>query len=151
MPLNCTLKMVKIIKFAVCIFYCNKKLQAKKGEMTKRNFFFPFIFISWRLITLQYCSGFRHTLTWVSHGFTCVTHPDPPSHLPPPSHPSGSSQCIQRGLEICFTLDNTHVSMLFSQIMTKRNLKDIWIKCDVWTSLVPNSNTPTLKNSFYKS
>ena len=40
MPLNCTLKMVKIIKFAVCIFYCNKKLQAKKGEMTKRNFFF---------------------------------------------------------------------------------------------------------------
>ena len=26
-------------------------------------FIFPFIFISWRLITLQYCSGFRHTLT----------------------------------------------------------------------------------------
>ena len=24
--------------------------------------FFPFIFISWRLITLQYCSGFCHTL-----------------------------------------------------------------------------------------
>ena len=52
--------------------------------------FFPFIFISWRLITLQYCSGF-------CHGFTCLTHPhpDPPSPLPPPSspHPSGSSQC----------------------------------------------------------
>ena len=27
------------------------------------TFFFPFIFISWRLITLQYCSGFCHTLT----------------------------------------------------------------------------------------
>ena len=26
-------------------------------------FFSPFIFISWRLITLQYCSGFCHTLT----------------------------------------------------------------------------------------
>ena len=25
--------------------------------------FSPFIFISWRLITLQYCSGFCHTLT----------------------------------------------------------------------------------------
>ena len=25
--------------------------------------FLPFIFISWRLITLQYCSGFCHTLT----------------------------------------------------------------------------------------
>ena len=38
------------------------------------TYFFPFIFISWRLITLQYCSGFCHTLTWISHGFTCVAH-----------------------------------------------------------------------------
>ena len=26
---------------------------------------------------------FCHTLTWISHGFTYVPHPDPPSHLPP--------------------------------------------------------------------
>ena len=45
-------------------------------------FIFLFIFfISWRLITLQYCSGFCHTLTWISHGFTCIPHPDPHSHL----------------------------------------------------------------------
>ena len=44
--------------------------------------FYLFIFISWRLITLQYCSSFCHTLTWISHGFTCILHPDPPSHLP---------------------------------------------------------------------
>ena len=31
-----------------------------------------FIFISWRLISLQYCSGFCHTLTWISHGFTQI-------------------------------------------------------------------------------
>ena len=48
--------------------------------------------------------------------------------LPPPSpsHPSGSSQCtspehpvssIEPGLVICFTYDNIHVSMLFSQII----------------------------------
>ena len=43
-------------------------------------FFFNFyFFISWRLITLQYCSGFCRTLKWLSHGFTCVPHPDPPS------------------------------------------------------------------------
>ena len=48
-------------------------------------FFFSFIFISWRLIPLQYCSGFCDTLTWISHGFTFVPHSDPPSHLPP--HP----------------------------------------------------------------
>ena len=45
-------------------------------------FFFSFIFISWRLITLQYCNGFCHTLTWISYGFTRVPHPDPRSHLP---------------------------------------------------------------------
>ena len=52
-------------------------------------FIFPFIFISWRLITLQYCSGFCHTLTWISHGFTCVPHPDPLSRLPPHPIPLG--------------------------------------------------------------
>ena len=51
--------------------------------------FFPFILISWRLITLQYCSGFCHTLTWISHGFTCVPLPNPPSRLPPHPIPLG--------------------------------------------------------------
>ena len=51
--------------------------------------FFPFIFISWRLITLQYCSGFCNTLTWISCGFTCVPHPEPPSHFPPHPIPLG--------------------------------------------------------------
>ena len=32
-------------------------------ELHLVSFFFSFIFISWRLITLQYCSGFCHTLT----------------------------------------------------------------------------------------
>ena len=44
-----------------------------------------FFFFNWRLITLQYCSRFCHTLTWISHGCTCVPYPEPPSHLPP--HP----------------------------------------------------------------
>ena len=75
-----------------------------------------------RLITLQYCGGFCHTFTWISHRCTCAPHPDPTS----PSHPSGSSQCtspehpascIEPGLTIYFTYDNIHVSMLFSQII----------------------------------
>ena len=54
----------------------------KRLSTQTTQIFFPFIFISWRLITLQYCSGFCHALTWISHGFTCVPHPDPLSHLP---------------------------------------------------------------------
>ena len=40
-------------------------------------------------IPLQYCGGFCHTFTWISHGCTCVPHPDPPSHLPPNPIPKG--------------------------------------------------------------
>ena len=49
-----------------------------------------------------------------------------PLPSPSPFHPSGSSQCtspehpvscIEPGLATCFTYDNIHVSMLFSQII----------------------------------
>ena len=59
------------------------------------SFFFlslSFLYFNWRLIALQYCGGFCHTFTWISHGCTFVPHPDPPSHLPhhpiPQGHPS---------------------------------------------------------------
>ena len=59
---------------------------------------------------------------WVSMCSPSWTPLPPPS----PSHPSGSSQCtspehpvsyIEPGLEIYFTYDNIHVSMIFSQII----------------------------------
>ena len=37
---------------------------------------------NWRLITLQYCTGFCHMLTWISHGYTYV--PPPQTPLPHP-------------------------------------------------------------------
>ena len=60
-------------------------------------FFFPIIY--W-LFFFFICSGFCHTLKWNSHGFTCVPHPNPPSHLPlrplPLGLPSapGPSACL---------------------------------------------------------
>ena len=81
-----------------------------------------FIYFNWRLITLRDCGGFCHTFTWINMCSPSWTPLPPPS----PSHPSGSSQCtspehpvscIKPGLVICFTYDNIHVSMLFSQII----------------------------------
>ena len=41
---------------------------------------------------LQYCSGFYHTLMWISNGCTCIPHPERlsllPSHSIPQGHPS---------------------------------------------------------------
>ena len=63
----------------------------RKWQPTPLFFFFLFFFI---------CGGFCHTLKWNSHGFTCVPHPNPPSHLPlhpfPLGFPSapGPSACL---------------------------------------------------------
>ena len=86
------------------LLHCRQILYQLRYQRSQLNlnlsFFFSFIFISWRLITLQYCSGFFHTLTWISHGFTCVPHPDTSSRLPlypiPLGLPSapGPSTCL---------------------------------------------------------
>ena len=68
-------------------------------------FFNLFIYFNWRLITLQYSSGFYHTLTRISHGCTCVPHSEPPSHLPlypiPRGHPSAPAlSVLSHGLNL---------------------------------------------------
>ena len=74
---------------------------------------------------LQYCGGFCHTLTWISHGCTYDPQPEPPP-TSFPIHPSGLSQCtscqcpvscIKLELVIYFAHGNIHVSMLFSHII----------------------------------
>ena len=50
---------------------------------------FKINYFNQRLITLQYCGGSCHTLTWISHGCTCVPHPEAPSHIPPHPIPLG--------------------------------------------------------------
>ena len=57
--------------------------------------FFKINYFNWRLITLQCCSGFCHTLIWISHECTCVPHPEPPSHfLPHPIIPQGCPSAL---------------------------------------------------------
>ena len=86
----------------------NKKKNKSKINQSFKPFFLNFFFIfylfiffvyffkiSWRLITLQYCSGFCHTLTWISLGYACIPHPVLPLPPPSPPNPSGSSQCTR--------------------------------------------------------
>ena len=89
-----------ISKSCFIYFFCLLFFSIYFYFLKKFIYLFIYFLISWRLITLQYCSGFCHTLTWISHGFTCIPHPDPPSHLPlhliPLGLPSapGPSTCL---------------------------------------------------------
>ena len=88
--------------------------------------YFYFIYLFILFFTLQYCIGFaihQHESAMGVHVFPILN--SPPFFLPIPI-PSGSSQCsspehpvswIEPGLVICFTYDNIHVSVLFSQII----------------------------------
>ena len=69
-------------------------LSLNTGTFPLAFFFFMFLFLknyfmhsNWRLITLQNFSGFPYTQ--ISHRCTHVTHPEPPSHLPPHPIPEG--------------------------------------------------------------
>ena len=83
---------VWLISFATCL----KNLWREKNLTLSHQFLCWFFFNFFFFI----CSEFCHTLKWNSHGFTCVPHPDPPSHLPlyplPLGLPSapGPSACL---------------------------------------------------------
>ena len=101
-PRGLTLFFGKLSKFwitQVALMVKNPSAHAGETERCVLNSFLLFFFISWRLITLQYCSGFCHTLTWITLGYTCIPHPDPPSHLH--LHPIPLGLLSAPGLSTC--------------------------------------------------
>ena len=56
------------------------------------------IYLNWRLISLQFCSGF--VIHWHESAMGYMCSPSwIPLPRPSPSHPSGSSQCTSLGLD----------------------------------------------------
>ena len=109
-------------------FFCDPRVVGKLISGSSA-FSFSFIFISWRLITLQYCRGFYHTLTWISHRFTCVPHPEPLSHLPPHPIPLGHPRLYGRrsGWD---DLREEYRNMYIIKCETDRQSRlDAWDKC----------------------
>ena len=76
--------------------------------------FFKVILFNWTIITLQYCDGFCHTSTWISHGCTYVPHPESPSHLPPHPIPLGCPRAP--ALSALLYASNLHWSSIFSSV-----------------------------------
>ena len=86
--------------------------------------------------------GFCHTLTWISHGFTCVPHPEPPSHLPPHPIPLDHFLIISQSTEFQVgsfffffpsTLQLFHSTLIVCKDSEKfyviLTIVPIWLKC----------------------
>ena len=83
------------------------------------------------------CSEFCHTLEWNSHGFTCVPHPDPPSHLPlhplPLGFPSapGPSTCLMHPTwagDLLHPRYHTCFNAVLLKLYGIGSLRCIWLK-----------------------
>ena len=84
-----------------------------------------FFFFNQRIVALQYCVGFCHTATWISHRYTYVPSL---SDLPPTSHPIPPSQVVtERGIStpICCLL-NIQVSPPW-EVVVFQILKWTWL------------------------
>ena len=103
------------------------------NKFWRSNVLLFFNFISWRLITSQHCSGFCHTLTWISHGVTCVPHPNPPSHLP--LHPIPLGLPSAPGLNTCpmyflmTIVNNTVLYFKFAESKSQAFSSHTYTKC----------------------
>ena len=101
--------------------------------------YYYYYYFNWKIITLQYCSHFCHTLTCICHGFTCVPHPEPPVHLPPHPIPLGHpSAPAPSTLYHASNLDWRSISHMI-----------IYIETYIFSQIIPPSLSPTESKSLF--
>ena len=125
---------IESLDYWIYIYFKAQDFTVGCGENSDYAFFFSFIVISWRLITLHYCRRFCHESAMDLHVFPIWI--PPPNSLPTPSfcvfpvhQPWALVLYIQPGLGICFTLDSILVSMLFSAVDCFEDEDDILQMC----------------------
>ena len=79
------LAMVRIRLFKVCLDHCVRLPPVMNSQCHGNHKWWLMFFKNTYFFLNFICGGFCHTLKWNSHGFTCVPHPNSPSH--PPLHP----------------------------------------------------------------
>ena len=78
--------------------------------------FFLFNNFNWRISTLQYCDGFCHTATWISHRHIYVLSLlNPHSYFPPQLIPSGCHRAL--ALRAMHHTSNSHWLSILHMVM----------------------------------
>ena len=110
-----------------------------------------------------------HTLTWILHGCTCVSHPEPPSHLPPypiplgyPSAPAPSTLSHASNLDWqfithmiiymfqCHSPKSSHPSSFFTWLIYQKFNSWRWVAHDQKVRALLTPRDPNSYISKYK-
>ena len=89
-----------------------KAIISLSSEPAVAGFFSNLIIFNWKIIASQYCVGFCHTSTWISHRYIYIypLSSEPPSHLPPLPTPLG---CYRALVWVPWVVDKIPIGHLF--------------------------------------
>ena len=104
------------------------------------------IYFIWRLITLQYCGGFGHTMTWINHGCTWDPHPETPSLLPPHPIPLGCPSAL--ALSALFHALNMDWSSVLHMVNV---ILHTYFKLHIFNAILSNHPTLAFSHKVQKS
>ena len=111
------------------------------------SFIYFFLFFFLIIITFLICSEFCHTLKWNVLEFTCLPHPDPPSHLPLHPLPPGLTPSSKQ-----LRLLN-HVYPEAEEVWARGKVKEsnIWVPMVPWNQFFQECKITFIPESSWES